>query len=102
KRGITDIAIVRVEQLYPFPKGPLTRVFTAAPEAQIVWCQEEPKNQGYWFFVEPLIEDVLEGLKVKQARPKYIGRIAAAAPATGLLKTHLLEQKALIDEALTL
>ncbi len=102
KRGIDDIEIFRVEQLYPFAHNKLVKELKAYKNAEFIWCQEEPKNQGYWSFVDPLIEDVLIDAKLKNNRARYIGRIAGAAPATGLLKTHKLEQAAIVDEALTL
>ncbi len=102
KRGIDDIEIIRLEQLYPFPHNTLKDIIKSHKNAEFVWCQEEPKNQGYWSFVDPLVEDVLIELKTKCARAKYVGRISAAAPATGLLKTHQLEQEKLVDEALTI
>ena len=101
-RGIDDIELIRVEQLYPFPHNTLKDILADYKNAEFVWCQEEPKNQGYWFFVDPLIEDVLTEVKTKHTRARYVGRISAAAPATGLMKTHKMEQDALIDEALSL
>lgn len=100
KRGIKNIVLLRVEQLYPFPAKKLTQELAQYPNADFVWCQEEPKNQGYWFFVDPLLEDVLRGVGTKSNRAKFVGRPAAAAPATGYLKRHAVEQAALIDEAL--
>ncbi|MGE4312789.1 MAG: 2-oxoglutarate dehydrogenase E1 component [Pseudobdellovibrionaceae bacterium] len=100
-RKINDIMLLRVEQLYPFPTKALIQELAQYKNAEFVWCQEEPKNQGYWFFVDPLIEEVLEGAKTKCKRARYIGRVAAAAPATGLLKKHKAEQESLVNEALT-
>ncbi len=102
KRGIKDVVLLRLEQLYPFPDKVLEDEFSRYPNADVVWCQEEPKNQGAWFFVNPLIEETLIKVKHKAARPKYAGRIASAAPATGYAKRHALEQARLIDEALTI
>jgi 2-oxoglutarate dehydrogenase E1 component len=70
-------------------------------DAEIVWCQEEPKNQGYWTFVEPNIEWVLTRIGARQTRPRYAGRAASASPATGLASRHKAEQEALIRDALT-
>ena len=67
---------------------------------EIVWAQEEPKNNGYWSFVEPFIEECLTRAKVKPSRPRYAGRKAAASPATGLMKRHQAEQAALVADAL--
>lgn len=102
KRGVKNIALVRVEQLYPFPAKALAAILAEYPNAEIIWCQEEPKNQGYWFFVDPLIEEVLNKTGHKVKRPKYVGRLAAAAPATGYMKRHAEEQAKLVAEALTL
>ena len=66
----------------------------------MIWAQEEPRNNGYWFFVEPLIEEALGLAKSRVARPRYAGRAAAASPATGLMKRHQAEQGALIADAL--
>jgi 2-oxoglutarate dehydrogenase E1 component len=101
-KAIRDVAIVRVEQLYPFPTVSLPKVLAAYPNAQVVWCQEEPENMGAWTFVDRRIEQVLGGLDVKAKRPSYIGRKEAASPATGLAKTHAAEQAALVTAALTL
>ncbi len=101
-RGIDDVYLLRVEQLYPFPRRALAEELGRFPNAQIVWCQEEPKNMGAWSFVNPLIEEVLDGLRHAERRAVYIGRDAAAAPATGLLRRHSVQQARLVDEALTL
>ena len=98
--GISDVALLRIEQLYPFPEGTLAEELARYPEAEIVWCQEEPANMGAWTFVDRRIEAVLEELGGKARRPRYVGRPAAASPATGLLKRHNFEQKALVAEAL--
>jgi 2-oxoglutarate dehydrogenase E1 component len=100
KRGITDVALVRMEQLYPFPDKPLTEELAKYPKAEVVWCQEEPENMGAWSFVDRRIEDVLAMLEVAALRPRYVGRPAAASPATGLLRQHNREQSELIDAAL--
>ena len=70
--------------------------------AEMVWCQEEPKNQGAWSFMEPNLELVLTRIKAQHARPAYAGRAAAASPATGLASKHKAEQAALVDDALTI
>ena len=99
--GDKNTAIVRIEQLYPFPGEPLTaRLKKMANLEEVVWAQEEPKNNGYWFFVEPFIEQCLIDAGVKPLRPRYAGRAAAASPATGLMKRHTAEQGALVAEAL--
>ncbi|TPG15325.1 2-oxoglutarate dehydrogenase E1 component [Sphingomonas oligophenolica] len=99
--GDTHTQIVRIEQLYPFPGEPLAaRVKKLPALEEVVWAQEEPKNNGYWTFVEPLIEEALAAAKGKVARARYAGRAAAASPATGLMKRHQLEQAALVADAL--
>jgi 2-oxoglutarate dehydrogenase E1 component len=99
--GDRNTAIVRVEQLYPFPSEPLkARLARLTNLEEVVWAQEEPKNGGYWFFVEPLIEQCLAEAGVRPKRPVYAGRAASASPATGLAKRHAAEQAALIAEAL--
>ncbi|MGE0120446.1 MAG: 2-oxoglutarate dehydrogenase E1 component [Dongiaceae bacterium] len=102
KRGITDICFLRLEQLYPFPSKALSAELVVRPQAEVIWCQEEPKNMGAWTFVQPEIETVLADIKHKQPRLPYVGRPAAASPATGLLRRHNREQAQLLDEALTL
>ena len=93
--------IVRVEQLYPFPGDALAERVRRMPALEtVVWAQEEPKNQGYWSFVEPFIEEALGAAGGKVARARYAGRPAAASPATGLMKRHQLEQAALVADAL--
>ncbi len=99
--GDTNTAIVRIEQLYPFPGEALAKRLTNMPNLEdVVWAQEEPKNNGAWFFVEPYIEDSLKAAKTKVSRPRYAGRAAAASPATGLAKRHQMEQAALVADAL--
>jgi 2-oxoglutarate dehydrogenase E1 component len=99
KRKIDDIAILRIEQLYPFPFSRLGVRLSQYPNAEVVWCQEEPENMGAWLFVDRRIERALSGLN---ARPIYIGRPEAASPATGSARTHVKEQADLVDRALTL
>ncbi|MBN8521827.1 MAG: 2-oxoglutarate dehydrogenase E1 component [Alphaproteobacteria bacterium] len=99
-RNLKDVMIVRVEQLYPFPALSLAQELKEYPNAEVVWCQEEPQNMGYWTFVEPRIEKVLTDIKHKSSRARYIGRVEAASPATGYLKRHNEEQAKLVDEAL--
>ena len=101
KRGIDNIAIVRVEQLYPFPIISLPQELAKYPTAEVVWCQEEPENMGAWNFVDRKIEAVLTELGSNR-RPRFVGRAAAASPATGLARTHATEQAALVNEALSL
>ncbi len=100
ERKIDDVAIVRMEQIYPFAKDEILSQIKKYKNAEIIWCQEEPKNMGAWKFVEELIEEAAINAKHKNSRPKYVGRVACASPATGYSSYHAQEQKALIDEAL--
>jgi 2-oxoglutarate dehydrogenase E1 component len=100
--GRDDIYLMRLEQFYPFPALSLTRELARFKNADVVWCQEEPKNQGGWFFVEPNIEWVLSRIGAKAGRAIYAGRPASASPATGLAARHKAEQVALVEAALTL
>ncbi len=99
-RGLDDVYLLRLEQFYPFPAQSLVAELKRFKKAEVVWCQEEPKNQGAWSFVEPNIEWVLGRLKSKWKRPAYAGRAAAASPATGLAKSHKAQQDALVEDAL--
>jgi 2-oxoglutarate dehydrogenase E1 component len=100
---LDDTQIVRLEQLYPFPGEPLAaRLKRMTALEEVVWCQEEPKNNGSWFFVEPEIEEALEAAKSNVKRARYAGRTASASPATGLAKRHQSEQGALVSNALGL
>ncbi|MBO9466292.1 2-oxoglutarate dehydrogenase E1 component [Tropicibacter sp. R15_0] len=101
-RGIDDIYLLRVEQFYPFPALALVKELERFPQAEMVWCQEEPKNQGAWSFIEPNIEWVLGRIKASHPRPRYVGRATSASPATGLASQHKAQQAALVNEALTI
>ncbi|KAB0264692.1 2-oxoglutarate dehydrogenase E1 component [Microvirga brassicacearum] len=99
KRGIDDVYLMRVEQLYPFPAKSLAAEVARFKKADVVWCQEEPKNMGSWSFVEPYLEWVLKTAGAKVDRPRYVGRSASAATATGLMSKHLVQLQAFLDEA---
>ncbi|TAJ32272.1 MAG: 2-oxoglutarate dehydrogenase E1 component, partial [Reyranella sp.] len=101
KRKIDDVAIMRIEQLYPFPFTRLGVRLAQYPNAEVVWCQEEPENMGAWHFVDRRIERALASIDAKAKRPAYVGRAEAASPATGSARTHLKEQADLVDRALT-
>jgi 2-oxoglutarate dehydrogenase E1 component len=100
KRGINDIYLLRVEQLYPFPARALIQELSRFKDAEMVWCQEEPRNMGGWSFIEPNLSWVLDHIDAKDKRPRYAGRPSSAATATGLMSKHLRELKAFLDEAL--
>ena len=101
-RGLDDIYLMRFEQFYPFPAISAMKELQRFANAEMIWCQEEPKNQGGWSFMEPNLEWVLERMKAKHNRLRYVGRSASASPATGLAAQHKFQQAALIDEALTI
>ncbi len=102
KRGLDDVYLLRLEQFYPFPALSLVKELERFKTAQVVWCQEEPKNQGGWTFVEPNLEWVLTRIGATHSRPAYVGRAASASPATGLASRHKFEQEALVNDALTI
>ncbi len=102
KRGIDDVYLLRLEQLYPLPSQSLRQELSRFKSAEMIWCQEEPKNQGAWFFIEANLEWVLNQIGADHTRPRYVGRNAAASPATGLASRHKAQQDALVDEALSL
>ena len=95
-----DVAIVRLEQLYPFPETTLGRVLAPYTNADVVWCQEEPENMGAWNFVDRRIEKVLGRLDSRVRRPVFVGREAAASPATGSARAHAREQATLVAAAI--
>jgi 2-oxoglutarate dehydrogenase E1 component len=99
-KEIKDVAIIRLEQMYPFPGITLGRTLAPYVNADVVWCQEEPENMGAWSFVDRRIEKVLGRLDLKVRRPVYVGRDAAASPATGLARTHMAQQARLLATVL--
>ena len=100
--GLDDVYLLRVEQFYPFPAQSMSRELGRFKQAEMIWCQEEPKNQGAWSFIEPNIEWVLDRIGARSKRPAYAGRTAAAAVATGLASRHKAEQDKLVKQALGL
>ncbi|HIP53789.1 MAG TPA: 2-oxoglutarate dehydrogenase E1 component, partial [Chromatiales bacterium] len=97
-RALKDVAIIRLEQLYPFPREQFNQTvapYRAAPD--LIWCQEEPQNQGAWDLIKHRFHRELEAGKALY----YVGRATAGAPATGFRAQHLREQEQLVDEALT-
>ncbi|MEQ1768961.1 MAG: 2-oxoglutarate dehydrogenase E1 component [Devosia sp.] len=99
KRGINDVYLLRLEQLYPFPAKALLDELNRFKNADIIWCQEEPKNMGPWAFVQPYIDWVLEQTGRGHDRPRYVGRPASAATATGLMRKHLKEMQDFLEQA---
>ena len=100
--NLTDTYLLRVEQLYPVPALALTKELGRFKNADLIWCQEEPKNQGAWSFIEPNLEQILDRLKVKAKRANFVGRPPSASPATGLASQHKEQQEKLVFEALNL
>ena len=99
-RGLDNIAIVRIEQMYPFPEQELAEVLSAYPKLQdVVWCQEEPMNQGCWYASQHHMRRTLDRMGASLG-VRYVGREASAAPAAGYMALHLRQQEALINEAL--
>jgi 2-oxoglutarate dehydrogenase E1 component len=99
RRGVNDVYLLRVEQLYPFPHKALVSELSRFANADVIWCQEEPQNMGAWGFVQPNIEWVLNYLDARVKRPAYVGRPSSASTATGLMSRHQKELKSLLDEA---
>jgi 2-oxoglutarate dehydrogenase E1 component len=100
KRGIDDVYLLRIEQLYPFPTKALMTELTRFKQAEIVWCQEEPRNMGGWVFVDIFLEWVLNQIGAKHRRARYAGRPASASTAVGQMSLHVAQLKRLLDEAL--
>ncbi|MEM6602601.1 MAG: 2-oxoglutarate dehydrogenase E1 component [Pseudomonadota bacterium] len=101
EKNINDVYLLRVEQLYPCPVKSIIQELQRFPQAEIIWCQEEPRNMGSWGFIEYYIEWVLDHIKnAVSKRARYVGRPAAASTATGLASKHKAEQQKLIDDAL--
>ena len=97
--GLDDVTVVRIEQLYPFPGEPLVeRLKTMPNHEDVVWCQEEPQNQGAWYCSQHNFRAAIPA----GADLKYAGRPASASPAVGYMSVHLKQQKALVDDALNI
>ena len=99
KAGRDDVYLLRLEQFYPYPSDAMSLELARFKNAEMVWCQEEPQNMGAWSFINPFIEETLIDIGAKHARPRYIGRKAAASTATGIADKHKKEQQAILDEA---
>jgi 2-oxoglutarate dehydrogenase E1 component len=100
KRGIDDVYLLRIEQLYPFPTKALMTELTRFKQAEIVWCQEEPRNMGGWVFADIFLEWVLNQIGAKHRRARYAGRPASASTAVGQMSLHVAQLKQFLDEAL--
>ena len=95
-----NIHIVRIEQLYPFPYETLIDAIKSFSNCEIIWCQEEPKNMGAWGFIRGRIQNVLKTIDAKQSFLYFIGRRAAASPATGVFDRHLANQNNILRLAI--
>lgn len=100
KRGIDDVYLLRLEQLYPFPAKALITELSRFKQAEMVWCQEEPKNMGAWSFIDPYLEWVLDHIDAEKRRVRYTGRPAAASPAVGTMANHLKQLADFLEDAL--
>lgn len=101
KREIKDVAIIRLEQLYPFPWKGIMQQLGRYPHAEVVWCQEEPANMGAWFFVGQRLDTIMRDLDNDHTTCRYVGRRGAASPATGKHSRHVEEQNWIVDQALS-
>ncbi len=101
KRGVDDVYLLRVEQIYPVPMKALVNELSRFKQAEMVWCQEEPRNMGAWHFLEPYLEWVLNQVGATHRRARYAGRPASAATAVGVMSKHLAQLKQFLDEALS-
>jgi 2-oxoglutarate dehydrogenase E1 component len=100
KRGINDIYLLRIEQLFPFPSKALVAELSRFKQAEMVWCQEEPRNMGAWFFVDVFLNWVLNQVGAKHRTCRYAGRPASASTAVGQMSKHLAQLKQFLEEAL--
>jgi 2-oxoglutarate dehydrogenase E1 component len=100
KRGIDDVYLLRIEQLYPMPLKALIQELGRFRDSEFVWCQEEPRNMGAWGFIEPYLQWVLSQIGAEMKRPRYAGRPASAATATGVMSRHMKQLEDLLHEAL--
>ncbi|MFI4934421.1 MAG: 2-oxoglutarate dehydrogenase E1 component [Caulobacterales bacterium] len=99
KRAIDDVYLMRLEQFYPWPVKSLTTELSRFKDAELVWCQEEPKNMGAWTFVDPWLELTLAKMKIAAKRARYVGRPASASTAAGLMSRHMKELQTFLAQA---
>jgi 2-oxoglutarate dehydrogenase E1 component len=99
KSGRDDVYILRLEQFYPWPLKSLSNALKRFKNAELIWCQEEPKNMGGWTFVDPWLELTLDRMDIKAKRARYVGRPASASTAAGLMSRHMKELEAFLTEA---
>ncbi len=101
KAGDNEVVFIRIEQIYPFPVKQLGKQLKRYENAKFYWCQEEPMNMGAWNTARHYIDRTLEIIRVKSEKVKYVGRNAAASPATGNLNKHLAEQKEILEKVIS-
>ena len=101
EKKLDNVTIIRLEEIYPFPSELLKKELQKYKLEEIIWCQEESKNMGAWFFIRDYIDEIFNELNIN-IKLKYAGRVASASPATGYASYHKEEQKKLIDEALAI
>ncbi|XWN32524.1 MAG: 2-oxoglutarate dehydrogenase E1 component [Devosia sp.] len=99
ERGVDDVYLLRLEQLYPFPARSLVNELKRFPNAELVWCQEEPANMGGWSFVQVYLDWCLQQTRMANSRVRYVGRLAAASPATGLARRHKQQLESFLEQA---
>ena len=99
KSGRNDVYLLRLEQFYPWPLKTLSSVLGRFRNAELVWCQEEPKNMGGWTFADAWLELTLQRMKISAKRARYVGRPASASTAAGLMSRHLKELETFLTEA---
>ena len=99
KKGVDDVYLMRLEQFYPWPMQTLRRELARFTKAELIWCQEEPKNMGGWTFVDPWLELTLDKVDIAAKRARYVGRPASASTAAGIMSRHQKELQAFLDEA---
>ena len=96
----SDVVLIRIEQLYPFPAKTLATILKRYINAEFIWCQEEPKNMGAWNTVRNFIDRTLEMINIRDIHVKYIGRKASSSTATGNANKHLAQQKEILEKIL--
>ena len=99
KRKVNDVYLMRLEQFYPWPMKSMITELGRFKNAELVWCQEEPKNMGGWTFVDPWLELTLDRAEMKVKRARYVGRPASASTAAGLMSRHLKEIESFLEDA---
>jgi 2-oxoglutarate dehydrogenase E1 component len=97
--GIRDVTIIRIEQIAPFPYDLVGPAIAKYPHAELVWVQEEPKNQGAWAYVKPRFDTTLREERIDRAPIRFVGRKPSSSPASGGYSVHTAEQRDVVDRA---